>query len=300
MELIILKKVITIFLIILVGYGFAKKGVIDENTKDKMSILLTNLINPLRIFTSFQMEYSKELIRNMLYMMFLTVSCFMLALLVVHIFLHPKREFDFAVEKYSVMYSNYGNIGLPLAMSLFGEEGVIYTTVCICIFNVFIWTHGVSIMSEGSQERQFRKFLNPAIAAVFLGLFVFLLRIQMPAVLYDAANYIGSMSVPVAMLVAGAVISRVPIRKMLEKRRLYYVSFLKLLLIPILFIMCIRRLPINETVKITAALDAACPTAAYGTILAVRYHRDEQYAVELFAVMTILSILTIPICILFV
>lgn len=299
MELVILKKVITVFLIILVGYAFAKKGVIDENTKNKMTILLTNLINPLRIFTSFQMEYSQALVRNMFYMMALTVFCFVMALLLVRIFLRKESGSDYAVEKYSAIYSNYGNIGLPLAMSLFGAEGVIYTTVCICIFNVFIWTHGVSIMSGSDKERQLRKFLNPAIAAVILGLTVFALRIQVPDVLFDAADYIGSMSVPVAMLVAGAVISRVSVKRMLGKRRLYYVAALKLLLIPVLFTLCIRWLPIDETVKITAILNSACPTAAYGTILAVRYQRDEQYAVELFAVTTILSIVTIPVCTLF-
>ena len=42
-------------------------------------------------------------------------------------------------------------------------------------------------------------------------------------------------------------------------------------------------------------LASACPAAATGTLFAIRYKKDSFYAAELFAVTTLLSIITLPV-----
>ena len=53
-------------------------------------------------------------------------------------------------------------------------------------------------------------------------------------------------------------------------------------------------LPINETVKITAILMAASPTATLSVIFAIRYNKNAILGAEIFAVTTLLSVFTIP------
>ena len=49
-----------------------------------------------------------------------------------------------------------GFMGIPLAYGLFGSEGVLYVTAKpVMAFNVFIWTHGV-IMISGVRKVNFK------------------------------------------------------------------------------------------------------------------------------------------------
>lgn len=57
-------KIISIFIIMIVGVICCKMGIIDDYTKQRLSRLSTLVVNPILIFTSFQMEYDSELLKN--------------------------------------------------------------------------------------------------------------------------------------------------------------------------------------------------------------------------------------------
>ena len=61
----VLGKIISIFIIMVVGVICFKVGIIDNNTKEKLSRLSTLIVNPILIFMSFQMEYDTALLKNM-------------------------------------------------------------------------------------------------------------------------------------------------------------------------------------------------------------------------------------------
>lgn len=61
----VLGKIISIFIIMIVGVICYKVGIIDNNTKEKLSKLSTLIVNPILIFMSFQMKYDKALLKNM-------------------------------------------------------------------------------------------------------------------------------------------------------------------------------------------------------------------------------------------
>lgn len=57
-------KIISIFIIMIVGVICCKMGIIDDYTKQRLSRLSTLVVNPILIFTSFQMEYDSELLKK--------------------------------------------------------------------------------------------------------------------------------------------------------------------------------------------------------------------------------------------
>lgn len=118
--------------------------------------------------------------------------------------------------------------------------------------------------------------------------------------IYEAFDFVGSMNTPMAMIVAGSIISQIHPGNLISIKRLYYIAFVKLLLIPLCYTVFIRMFPVEDMVKVIAVMLTACPTAAFGIIFAVKYHRDEEYAVELFTVTTLLSLITIPFCMIFI
>lgn len=56
---------------------------------------------------------------------------------------------------------------------------------------------------------------------------------------------------------------------------------------------------VEDTVKTVIVLATACPVGVTGSLFALRYGKDAIYASELFAMSTIISIVTVPLMMLF-
>ena len=61
-----------------------------------------------------------------------------------------------------------------------------------------------------------------------------------------------------------------------------------------LALLILAFVPVNLMVKLAVLVASACPTCAMGTMFALQYNRDSNYASELFAITTLLSLFTIP------
>lgn len=68
---------------------------------------------------------------------------------------------------------------------------------------------------------------------------------------------------------------------------------------PILLIGLLKMFSVEDTVKTVIVLATACPVGVTGSLFALRYGKDAIYASELFAMSTIISIVTVPLMMLF-
>lgn len=314
---ILVNQILVIFIIIIIGVICYKTKLIDDETNSKLSNILLMLVNPIVIFVSYQRDFSMDLLEGLLISFLLAIVTHIVSIIISCILIRKKRRKtivmdgirikkyvdyeDAEIERFSAIYANVGFMGIPLINGIFGSEGVFYVTASLTIFNIFVWTHGV-IMMSGSRDLKFKdllkKLMSPTIIAIILGLLCFVLQIRVPNVMYEALSYISNINTPFAMLIAGVTIGKTNIIQLFTKKlRIYYVSFLRLLLIPLILVLMFVWLPINEKVKITAILMAAVPTAAMGTLFAIKYDKNSVLAAEIFAVTTLLSVVTIPIII---
>jgi predicted permease len=117
---------------------------------------------------------------------------------------------------------------------------------------------------------------------------------MLPDMIAEALSYIGNMNTPLAMLVAGVTIAQTDLKKLIGKFRIYYIIFFKLLLIPIVMLLFFNLFDIPRLVLLTSVLAVACPTAVTINLFSIKYDKNYLYASELFAVATILSIISIP------
>lgn len=311
---ILVEQTLSILIIIIVGVICYKTKLIDDATNSKLSTILLTLVQPVLIFTSFQMEFKKELVEGLLISLLLAFVTHIVAISISYIFIRRKNRKkalvdgvatvtyvvneDVEVERLTSGYANVGFMGIPLAYGLYGSEGVLYVTAAVMAFNIFMWTHGV-IMISGSKNLKFKDIImrlrSPAIIAIFLGIVFFAFKIELPSVIDQSLNYIGNINTPFAMLIAGVTIAKTDIIKMFTRNlRKYYIVFLKLLLIPLILMLMYIWLPIDETVKMVAIIMAATPTSAIATILTVKYNKNSILASEIFAMTTVLCVFTIP------
>lgn len=289
-----LNQIVVMFLLILIGYICYKTKLIDEATNKKLSDILLNLINPIVILVSYQRDANIEVMKGLLISFVLAAVTHFFGILASYTLIRKKHS-DNVLERFSCIYTNCGFMGIPIVGGMFGSEGVFYLTAYITVFNIFVWTQGVTMM-VGKQDKKMllKTLISPTIIAVFIGLILFIAQIKLPDVMNQALNSISATNTPFAMLVAGVTIAQTNIVKIFSKVRIYYVCFIKLLVIPVLLLLIYSRFSMDKIVITTALLASACPTGATGTLFAIKYGKNAYYASELFAITSLLSLATIP------
>lgn len=288
------------FLIMVLGFLCFKLKIINHETNKKLSDFLLLIVNPLLIFNSYQRDFNKELFQGLLVSFVLALVSHIVAIGIAQLLVRGKGNKDLPLERFSCIYSNCGFMGIPLINSLYGSEGVFYLTAYMTVFNLFIWTHGVIMMTgQRSIKAMVKTLISPTFIAIVIGFALFLLDIRVPEVLYRSMDYVASMNTPLAMIIAGVTLAQSEIKKVLFKRRIYLVILMKQILIPAVLVLLYYRLPLNPEIITTAVLAAGCPVAATGMLFALRYHKNHLYASELYSISTMAALVTIPAVMLF-
>ncbi|MCI8373467.1 MAG: AEC family transporter [Lachnospiraceae bacterium] len=296
MEAVILaaNQIFIMFIIILLAVAMYKAKLVDGDGSRVLSNILMYLINPCIIFCSYQKEFDEKLVRGLLISFVLAVIGHIISILTAQIFIRG-RGVDLINERMAVIYSNCSFLAIPLVERIYGLEGVFYLTAYITIFNILIWTHGILFMGGKEYRKEAVKALySPAILTIVIGLVFYFTGIRLPSIVMEPLESISKMNTPVAMIIAGICIAQVDVKKTLGKWRIYLVSFLKLIFVPLCLILLAKPFLGSGIVCGVSVIAAASPVATMCMIFAIRFHKDSQYASELFAISTLLSMGTIP------
>lgn len=296
-----LYKTLIMTILAIVGILSFKFKIIDSQFNKKLSELVLTLFTPILLFISFQIDIDNSLIQGFKISILLSVLSFILVWVISKIFTSNQQKDYAAVEHISLIYSNCGFIGIPLALGIFGTEGVLYMTVYVAVMNFLIWSHGIIVMSGKSDISSIKNvFKSPTILAILLGILFFLLKIHIPGIIREPLELLAGMNTPMAMIVAGVNIAQTDMKKAFFKARLYLITIVKLVLMPIILALLLKMTPIPTTVKAIAILSVSCPSGVTGSLFALRFKKDALYASEIFAITTVFSTFSIPFMMLFI
>ncbi|MBE6856201.1 MAG: AEC family transporter [Ruminococcus sp.] len=291
----ILNQTVIMLILIIVGIICAKTGIISKNANKDLSAFVLQIVNPVVILMAYQMEYRSDLVKNLLMCFLLSLMAFIIVIPLAYLLIPDKTERDTSVERFSAIYSNCGFMGIPLINALFGTEGVFYLTAFITFFNLFVWTHGIILISgEKSLKQVIKVFYSPTVIAIFLGVIMFFARIRIPSVPAQALEFIADLNTPMAMIVSGVTMADTNVTALIKKLRVYYIVLLKLIVLPLALAVVLTFLPADEKVRMTVLVAASAPPAAMCTLQCIRYNKNSVYASEIFTAGTILSIITLP------
>jgi hypothetical protein len=291
------EKILVMLLIALTGFVAYKKGIITEKGNKTLTSVLLMIVNPLMIINAYQIEVDDRLMRNFIISAILAVAGHIIGILI-SMFTVKKGNRDFEIERLSVVYSNCGFIGIPLINGIFGMEGVLYLTAYLTVFNICLWTHGLlQVIDKTDAKTMLKNLLSPCIVCSILGLLLFIFKITRPEAVGDAVEQVAAMNSPLAMIIAGATIAQADLKKAVVKIRAYYVSILRLFIVPLACAVIFSFFGLEKIVVITSVIEAACPVAASATMFAINYDKNAVYASEIFAISTILSVVSLPIVI---
>ena len=299
-SILVLKQSVIMFLIACIGIICYKTKIITKDAQKFFSTFVLKVVIPCFAFISFQVELSSELVSGMLSALLLSVVSHILLILLSMIVIRKKEGTEYAIERFSLIYTNCGFMGIPLISGVFGQEGALYATIYLTVFNILVWTHGVMIMKNQFSLKELLVVLrSPTMIAIFLGILCLVFGIRLPEVARKPLDYIASMNTPLPMTIAGVMIAQNSLLATLKDFRAMVISVLRLLILPIIVFLVLRLIPCDNIVLMSIMLSISCPTATIGTLFAIEHNKNAAYASRIFAITTVLSSVTMPLMILF-
>jgi len=280
-----------------VGFIAKKRDIINQETRKKLSEMLVRITLPAMIIYSYNQEFSQELLENGRIMIVYSFGIHLFAIIVSGFIFNKFPEDTKKILKFVIIYSNCGYMGLPVLEALYGKIGIFYASIYITAYNIFTWTNGVMIFTGEKNIKAFKKaLLNPGIIAVFIGMIILLFSIKLPYPVLRTFEILGTMTTPLSMLIIGSLIADVKFKELFSGWALYYVSLIRLVIIPLLVLVVLRIMGIHDEILLGACLTTvAMPAAANTAVFAERYNGDSALASRIVAFTTIMSMVTIPI-----
>lgn len=306
----VLTQMLMMALLILVGYVLRKKKIVPENTGIVLSKLETfvfvpalNVINQLNYCTIENLKKTSILI---LYGFILILVAIGIAYPVSRLFV-PKADGDSAlmyqrnIYKYAITFGNYGFMGNFIVLGIWGDEMLFKYTMFTFVVTIFcnVWGLYILIPKENSVsigENLKKGLLAPPIIAIAVGIVCGLLNLKsyFPDFVLTAFDNASKCMGPCAMLLAGIIIGGYDLKKLFSNIKVYIITFLRLIVIPCVFICVLKFFGINKEILTLTIIAFATPLGMNTIVFPAAYGGDTKTGASMTVISNILSIITIP------
>ena len=200
----IAQQVLVLFILISVGFGCGKKGVLTEHASKKMTDIVLYVVTPCVMVSAFQREFSFELLGSVLVAALTAAAIMTASILLTRLVIRDKNEARKKVLQFAVIFSNCGFMSLPLQKALLGDDGWFFGSIFVAVFNVFCWTYGLVDMSGDKKQLSIKKLaLNPGIIGVTAAVILFICQLRLPVFILDPVTHLANLNTPLPMLIIG-------------------------------------------------------------------------------------------------
>lgn len=305
-----LESVLSVILMIALGFVLAKRRWFEGNSSALLSKLVVSVALPAYMISNLMGGYDRVKLLSMLpglpVPFAVMASCFALAAGIAVLLGLPRGRRGTFASMFAL--SNTIFIGLPVNLVLFGDESLSSVLLYYIANTTLFWTIGVyGIAADGAvrsgrprpspvSAEGLRRIFSPPLVAFMAAVTMIMLGIRLPKSIMDFCKTLGSMTTPLSMLFIGIVISRVEWKKLKVERDLLLVLAGRFLVSPLLLILVVRPLDLPLLMKQVFLVQASMPAMTQTPILAAAYGADPEYAGVATSLSTVLSLATIPLC----
>ena len=270
--LVMLRQIAIMSLLVLVGILLSRRGFLSEQGTKDLGAVLIRVIIPVVIVKSYITAFSRERLVQLGLSFLLALISYAIAMAVSWLVFGRRRR----IENFAAAFCNAGFIGIPLTQAVIGEEGVFFVAASIALLNLFQWTYGVFVMTGDRSAVSLKTIVrNPVVIAIAIGLLLFLTQLPVPAIVVSALGSVAGMNTPVAMILLGTYMARLPLKRILLEKQAYLCVLLRLVGIPLLTLLVFRLLPVGDrAVMLAVFLAASTPVGANVCVFAQQNNCD--------------------------
>ena len=194
-----------------------------------------------------------------------------------------------------VMFTNSGNMGLPLALLAFGEKALPAAVLLFIVENTLHFTVGIKMMDR--QASLLAIFRLPMLLATIAGLLVSILNVEIPPVIARPIDMIGQVAIPLMLFSLGVRLLGINYNDWRIGAVSAFVTPLTGLLLVVTYL-SLFDMPADQVPLFI--LFGALPPAVLNFMVAERFNQEPARVASIVMMGNLASVLIIPAVLLFV
>lgn len=324
---VVLQQMVIIFLLIGIGMILFRRKMLSEEGSKQISGLIINVTNPALLICSALEDGPKASLAELGIALAAYAAVF--ALLIGNAFLLPyilrvPKNLHYAYQMLTV-FGNVGFIGIPLASAVLGSESLIFVSIFNLLFNLLVYTFGVSLLQRAAAGQaakntaspaahtpkdapaptnqsgigRLRKLVNAGTISAAVTILFYLGNFNVPVIVSSTLSYAGRATTLLSMLVLGVSVAQMAPKDIFSHPKLYVFTLLRQILVPIGCVLLMRGFIDNKLILNTMLLMTAVPAANMPLMLAKQMDMDSDSISQGIILTTILSLVTVPLTCLF-
>ena len=297
---------LAIQLVLLVGIGFltVRFRIVGENFEKQLTSLILDILMPCMIIKSMMGTFSWEQLKNCGRLLVIAVVIWAITFGIGHlVYRLTGKSASGRIMRFSIMYTNFTFVGIPVMEALYGDVDVFYFVVFLVPYRIIYYSSAEPFLSppgaartERTLKEKLRGWFSAPVLAVFVGMMLYLTQIHLPGPVSDVINSLGACASPLGMLLCGMSLGKYPIRRLLRPGYLWF-PLVRNLLIPALFLGLSLLIGLEKELAQVVIMFAALPVASLLAAFMIQYDPDKEAQFEAAAAVllsTIFAAVTIP------
>jgi hypothetical protein len=198
----------------------------------------------------------------------------------------------------TTLFMNAGNMGMPVALYAFGEEGLDWAVIWVLCINTVSNVIAVYYACRhiGTQSQAFRTvFTLPTIYAAAVALAMRALGLHLPSFLVSPVHLIGLSVIPVSQLLLGMQLAKVRAQVSAQLPQVILPNAIRLLVSPALAFGLVTLLGVHGLAMKVAVLMAAMPTGINMAIYATEFDAQPRLVATAVFTSTVASFVTLSV-----
>ena len=291
----VLQQVGVLLILITLGFVLTKVKMLNEVGARCLTDLVLYAATPCVIVTSFIRKFEKSAATGLLISTLTAVAAHILFIVLSLLFIRAKDIKRERVLRFAAIFGNCGFMALPLQQALLGSEGVFYGSSVVAVFNIFVWSFGVYLMSGDKNYVKPKSLaVSPSIIAIVVGIIVFLFSLPVPDILRKPMDFMAGLNTPLPMLVIGYHLAKSDILKGLRDKSAIFATSLRLIIFPAAALLIMYLCGVRGTLLISLSIAFSSPIAAMAAMFSAKFNNDTSLAATIVSMSHILSIITMP------
>lgn len=273
-----------------IGYGWARSG--NRFDTDFISRLVLNIGAPcLMLSVLSSVSIDMQTFRQT------ALACVLVALVMAAFGAVIPRLLGHDVRAYlpSFVFPNVGNMGLPVCMLAFGQEGLALALAFFMVLSVAHFPAGV-LLAGGREAGGWSALVKmPVLYAIVLALLLLWQNWTLPEAVQNSVKLIGGMTIPLMLITLGVSLQRL---KVSQWRSALLYSLLRIGGGLLAGLLIVELLDLQGVARGVVLIQSAMPVAVFNYLFAERFRREPEAVAGMVVMSTLLSFFTIPVLLL--
>lgn len=281
----ILGIIAPVFVCAAIGYTWVRTG--QAYPSEFVSKLVFNIAAPCLVVSSIsQVDLSVAALSQMaLASVLALVLLLSLSYGVIKLLGHDVRLFSV-----SLTFANVGNMGLPLCLFAFGQEGLALAVAYFMVISIVHFSFGTALAS--GERMSWGHFIkNPILYSIVLASLLVVTDYALPKWINNSVTLIGQLTIPLMLITLGVSLANIQVKRW-GIGALYAV--LRFVFGALVAMIVVWLLELEGVAKQVVILQNLMPIAVFNYLFALKSGREVDTVASMVLISTLLATLVIP------